>query len=243
MRGLRAWFVRLGSAFKKRRDDQEFAEELEAHLQMHAEDNLRSGMTAEEGRRQAVIKLGGVEQTKERYRERRSLPQLEMLSQDIRYGARMLVKNPGFTVVAVLTLALGIGANTAIFSLVDGVLLRPLPYAEPERLAIFLQSYPSVGLNRWGISQFLFASFREQARSFERSAAHTSAGLALTGLEEPVRLQAAYVTAGFFEVLGVNPALGRAFLPEEDVPGKNVVCILSDGLVAQPIWQRPTHHG
>ncbi|MGH9793352.1 MAG: ABC transporter permease, partial [Candidatus Acidiferrales bacterium] len=150
--------------------------------------------------------------------------------QDLKYGVRMLARQRGFTAAATLTLALGIGANTAIFSLVDGILLRPLPYPEPERLVIFLQSYPSVGLNRWGISQFLFASFREQARSFERSAAHTSGGLNLTGVEEPVRLQAAYVTAGFFEVLGANPTLGRVFLPEEDVPGKNTVCILSDGL-------------
>jgi putative ABC transport system permease protein len=155
---------------------------------------------------------------------------METLWHDVKYGVRMMAKSPGFTLVAVLTLALGIGANTAIFSLVDGVLLRPLPYAEPERLVIFLQSYPSVGLNRWGISQFLFASFREQAQSFERSAAHTTRDLTLSGIEEPVRLQATYVTAGFFKVLGVNPAQGRTFQPEEDAPGKNAVCILSDGL-------------
>ena len=149
---------------------------------------------------------------------------------DIRYALRALAASPGFTIAAVLTLALGIGANTAIFSLVDGILLRPLPYPEPERLVVILQSYPSVGLPRWGISQFLFASFREQSRSFERTAAHTGAGLTLTGLGEPVRLRGAYVTAGFFEVLGVQPAQGRSFLAEEDVPRKNVVCVLSDRL-------------
>jgi predicted permease len=230
MRGLRAWLVRLAGLFRREEGEREMAEEIESHLQMHIDDNVRAGMTLEEARRQALIKLGGVEQTKENYRERRSLPLLETLGQDIRFGIRQLRKNPGFTAVAVLTLALGIGANTAIFSLVDGILLRPLPYAEPERLVTFLQSYPSVGLNRWGISQFLFANFREQARSFERSAAHTGVGLTLTGLDEPVRLRGAYVTAGFFEVLGVNPARGRVFLPEEDVRGKNIVCILSDRL-------------
>jgi len=230
MRWLRAMLMRLSALFRKERGDRELAEEIESNLQLHIEENLRRGLTAEEARRQALIKLGRVEQTKELYRERYRLRIVETLWQDVRFGARMLRKSPGFTVVAVLTLALGIGANTAMFSLADGILLRPLPYAEPERLVVFLQSYPSVGLTRWGISQFLFAQFREQTRSFERSAAHSSAGINLTGLDEPLRLQAAYVTAAFFEVLGVPPALGRAFRPEEDVPGKNIVCILSDRL-------------
>jgi predicted permease len=230
MRRLRAWVFRLGGLFRGERAERELAEELESHLQMHIEDNVRAGMAPEEARRQALIKLGGVEQTKEGYRERRSLPLLETLWPDVRFGARQLSKNLGFTAAALLTLALGIGANTAIFSLVDGILLRPLPYPEPERLVVILQSYPSVGLPRWGISQFLFASFREQSRSFERTAAHTGAGLTLTGLGEPVRLRGAYVTAGFFEVLGVQPAQGRSFLAEEDFPRKNVVCVLSDRL-------------
>lgn len=230
MRRLRAFFLRMGGLFNKETRDHEFSAELEAHLQMHIEDNLRSGMNVEEARRQAILKLGGVDQVKEQYRERGGILFLESLWQNLRFALRMLGKNPGFTTVVVLTLALGMGANTAIFSLVDGVLLRPLPYQEPERLVVFLQSYPSVGLSRWGISQYLFASFREQTRSFERSAALSTSGVNLSGMEEPVRLQATYVTAGFFEVLGVNPALGRAFLPEEDSPGKNVVCILSDRL-------------
>ena len=230
MRTLRAWLVRLGGLFGGERGERELADELESHVQMHIDDNLRAGMSREEARRQALIRLGGLEQAKERYRERRGLPLLETLGLDVRFGARQLRKHPAFTAAAALTLALGIGANTAIFSLVDGVLLRPLPYPEPGRLVVVLQSYPSIGLGRWGISQFLFASFRDQARSFERMAAHTETGLTLTGLDAPVRLQGAYVTAGFFEVLGVQPAQGRSFLPEEDVPGKNVVCILSDRL-------------
>ncbi len=163
-----------------------------------------------------------------RYRKGTARLLLDCFWQDLRFGARMLVKNPGFTTIVVLTLALGIGANTAIFSLVNDILLRPLPYPEPERLAIFRQSYPSVGLESWGLSQFLFASLRDQTSSFARSAAFTTGGLDLSGLDEPVRLQAAHVTAGLFEVLGVNPALGRTFVPEEDVPGQNVVCIVSD---------------
>ena len=208
--------------------EREMDEELLFHLEKQVEQHVRAGMQPEAARRQALIDMGGAEQVKEQVREARSGSLLETVWRDLRFGARTLRRNPGFTVVAVLTLALGIGANTAIFSLVHGILLRPLPYEQPDRLVIFLQSYPSIGLERWGVSQFLFAQFREQARSFERAAAYTTAGLNLAGLEEPVRLEAAYITAGFTEVLGVRPALGRAFKPEEDVRGMNAVCILSD---------------
>ena len=155
------------------------------------------------------------------------------LKNDLHYGLRLLVRNPGFSAVAVLTLALGIGVTTAIFSLVNGILLRPLPYPQSERLVRLLQAYPEKGLDSWRLSQANFASYRDQSTVFSSVAAYATSGMNLTGLPTPERLQAAKVTGDFFKVLGVDPMMGRSFVPEEDVPGKNHVCVLSYGF-----WQR-----
>jgi len=155
------------------------------------------------------------------------------LKQDIRFGFRQLRKRPAFTAVAVLTLALGIGVTTAIFSLTSGILLRSLPYHEPERIVRLLQAYPEKGLDIWRLSPANFATYRDRATAFSSTAGYWVTGVNRTGIPKPERLQAAKVTADFFKVMGVDPLLGSTFRPEHDVPGKNTVCVLSYGF-----WQR-----
>ncbi len=155
------------------------------------------------------------------------------LIQDLRYGVRILLKQPGFTLVAVITLALGIGANTAIFSLVNSILLRPLPFRDPDRVVRLIQASPKLGLATWGVSQADFAAYRDQNRSFESVAIYTNAATNLTGIGEPERLPVTNVTADFFKVFGVSPRLGRTFVEGEDAPGKNLVCVISHAF-----WQR-----
>jgi predicted permease len=152
---------------------------------------------------------------------------------DVRYAFRMFAKNPAFTFVALLTLALGIGANTAIFSLVNSILLRPLPYRDPDQLVRMIQASPKLGLSAWPLSQTDFAVYREQNRSFESMAIHSTGGANLTGDGEPERVPVSNVTADFFKVLGVNPVAGRTFQEGEDTPGRNSVCVISYGF-----WQR-----
>jgi len=229
MRQLRAWFLRLGGLFHKERRDRELAEELESHLQMHIEDNLRSGMTPEEARRQALIKLGGLEQTKESYRDRRGLPSLESFFQDIRYGLRGLRRNPGFTAVAVLTLALGIGGTVVVFSLLEAVLLRPLPYSQPERLFRLLTVEAKSQSAMEASSYPDFRDWQRQSHTFEAMAAYEFLSFNLTGTAEPERLEGLAITPGLFATLGIRPVLGREFAPDDD----ERVAVLS-----YELWQR-----
>src|SRR5437667_8780707 len=232
MRKLREWILRFGGLFNKQRKDRDLDDEIESHLQLHIEDNLRLGMTPEEARREALIKLGGVESTKEAYRQQRGLPMLETLWQDIRYGARMMRKTPGFTAVAVLTLALGIGANTAVFSVINATLLRPFPYENPERLIILQERNAGGGLQ--DASYLNFADWRSQSASFESMAAQRGGeSFNFSGAGEPERLQGQIVSANFFQTLGIRPFRGRDFVAEDDRPGAVPVTILSYGF-----WQR-----
>jgi putative ABC transport system permease protein len=239
MRRLRAWCLRFAGLFHKEQLDCELAEELESHLQLHIEDNLRAGMSPAEARRQAHLKLGGIEQTKEKYRARRGIPLLESVLQDLRFGVRMLRKNPGFTAVAVLTLALGIGANTAIFSVVNAVLLRPLPFPEADRLTMIWHTPPRKsfpGVARFVVSPANYLDWRSQNHVFDQMAAIGFRGFNLTGMGQPESVTAATVSADFFSVLRVQPSAGRGFVTEDDQPGGGNVVVVSHAF-------RQSHYG
>jgi len=230
MRTLRGWLLRLGGMFGKERRERELASEIESHLQLHIEDNLRSGMGPEEARRNALIKLGGIEQTKENYRDRRSLPLLETSFQDLRFGFRMLRKSPGFTAVAVLTLALGIGANTAIFSIVNSVVLRPLPYKDSSRIVTFhtkTAMFPSFTLP---LSWPAFQEIRGQITPLEESAAFWETDRTLTGGDHPEVLSVTGVSSGFFEELGARAVLGHLLSEQDHNSGQDRVAVISNAL-------------
>jgi putative ABC transport system permease protein len=219
--------------FNRSRRDRELAAELESHVQLHIDDNLRAGMTPDEARRQAHVALGGLEQTKERYRDRRELPPVETLLRDVQFGTRILLRKPGFTAGAVLTLALGIGANSAIFSVVYAVLLRPLPFQDPDRLVSIEKQNPARGWTRNNISSVEFLEWQRSARAFSALAAFAASSCVLTGAGEPEELPCEIAEGHLFDVLGVRPVRGRAFVPEEDRIEGEGAAILSYGL-----WQR-----
>jgi predicted permease len=231
MRRLRALLLRFSGLFRNSQQSREFAEEMESHLFAHIEDNLRLGMNAGEARRQALIKLGGMQQVKESYQQRGSLPLLETLWSDIRFAARTLRKNAGFTVVAVATLALGIGGNTAIFSMVNGVLLNPLPFPDPDRLVTLHESKPN--FEQGSISYPNFLDWQRDNRTFSSMAVSRRYAFSLTGRGEAEQVKAEFVTADFFPLLGVNPILGRTFTQSEEQPGAGPVALISEGL-----WRR-----
>jgi len=236
MRGLRILVYRLGGLFQRSRRDHELDEEIESNLQLQISDNIAAGMSADDARRQALIKLGGIDQTKEAYREQRGLPLLDSLSQDLSYAARVLRKSPGYTSVAVLTLALGIGANAAIFSIVYGVLLQPLPYKDPGRLVVVNETKKGPGWSGFamlGVSPPDFHAFRERNRSFEKVAAYSPGSMVVRIGQQSERVDSLQATHELFSVLGREPMLGRSFRADEEIAGNNHVVVISWRL-----WQK-----
>jgi putative ABC transport system permease protein len=205
-------------------------EEIRSHLEMEEQENLESGMPPEEAHYAALRRFGNVTLAQERSREMWGWDSIETLWQDLRYGVRMLRKNPGFTAVAVLTLALGIGANTAIFSVVDAVLLRPLPFKDPGRLVMVWATWAKRGEQRVTVSPANFADWKEQSKTLENMTAMWSNGSLITVNGEPTAIPAMRVTSDFFDLLGVRPARGRVFSPEEQAHRGFRVAILSDSL-------------
>ena len=217
---IRSW-VR---ATKRRPEmEQEMDTELQFHMEAYATDLVRSGVPHEEAMRCSRLEFGGVERTKEECRDARGVGFIETFLQDLKYGARTLRKSPGFTIIAALTLALGIGANTAIFSLVDGILLRPLPYSNPEQLVSVKGTYPKGG----------FVAMREHLHTMDVAAYSEDHEFNLTGYGEAVRLPGTLVSAEMFSMLGARPELGQTFYPGEDGAGQDNFVVLSHAL-----WQQ-----
>ena len=226
-------FFRLRSLFRRNTVEAELDDELRFHFEQQVEKSIRSGMTRGEARRQARLSVGGIDQVKEECREARGVQHLENLLHDLRYGWRMLVKKPVFTIVAVLTLALGVGANTAIFSIVDAVLLRSLPYRDPDRLVRIFFNEPGVGLRDVRFSKPELDDLQTRAGVFEDVTPIFEGSENLTGAGQPERLEGVNGSFSYFSMLGVTPQIGRLFGPQDFAPGFASEVVISDGL-----WHR-----
>lgn len=233
MKSLRRFFARLFNFVSGNRTEQRLREEMEDHLAQQTEDNLRAGMPAAEARRQALLKFGAVGAVREQYHAEVSLPFIETLLRDLRYAVRQLVGSPGFASISILTIALGIGATTAIYSVIDAVLLHPLPYPESDQLVRIEDDLPGLGVQNVGMS---FPEWRDLESSgiFQSVAiAGTGASVNLTGNALPLRLNFKQVMPNYFTLLGVDAQLGRTFDPHDTTPGYNLEVVISDGL-----WRR-----
>jgi putative ABC transport system permease protein len=226
----RTWNRVLGSLFR-RNNDADLTEELDSHIQLLTEENIRRGLPPDEAHRRARLQFGSVESAKESYRDQRGLPALDIFVQDLRYAMRGIRKNPGFAAVAILSLAIGIGANTAIFSLVSAVLLRPLAYKEPQRLFAAGELLPHMfGQNPVGVNPTHAQAWAKQCPSLEHVALMRSNRVDLGAGGEPVSVRGADVSHNLFTLFGVEPILGRTFLAEEEQDGNHRVVILSESL-------------
>ena len=219
---------RIRALFRHRTVERELDEELRFHFDREVEKYMKRGLSEEEAKRQARLLFGGHEQVKENCRDAQGTSFIELTLDDTKYAIRQLFLNPTFALVMILTLALSIGANSAIFSVVDGVLLKKLPYPQPEHLVrIFLssQQYPKFPLNPWD-----FLDFRARNHSFETIAAFTRGDVQISGDGEPVKLNGFGITSGYFRVLGLRPEIGREFDFQAEIPGNGLQVIISDRL-------------
>lgn len=228
---LRAFATRIVSAFRPReRGQEEFDRELSSHLEFLTQENLEKGMSPEEAARAARVRLGGFAQLKEINRELRGLPLLDALAQDVRYAVRVLGKNPGFTTICILTLALAIGLNTAIFSVVYAVVLKPLPYPRAAELYNVFQQSERDATTQTGMSYLNMNDLRDQSGVFRGLAGVIAHELTLTGRGEPYIVSTADVTPDFFNVFEQQAILGRSFAPEDGKPGAAPTVILNEAL-------------
>ena len=222
---FRAWLGILPS----RRADENLRDEIAFHLEMQVQENLRRGMTAEEATRRARIMLGGVDQTTEVVRDGRPLQMFTTLMQDVRYAMRLIRRGPGFAAVTVATIALGIGANTAIFSVVNGVLLRPLPFPQPDRLVRLYLANPAQNISDGTLSVPDLDDWRSRSRAFSSLAGYSAFPIIHTRDADPAEVQSAFVVGDFFGTLAVPALAGRA-LTEADIQHKARNVVVSERL-------------
>ncbi|HTZ58116.1 MAG TPA: ABC transporter permease [Acidobacteriaceae bacterium] len=241
---MKSFFVeslnRMRSFFRKGSLDRDLNAEMAAHLEMAMEENVQNGMSEEEARRQARVQFGGVQQARELHHESRGLPWLDVLMQDLRFSFRTLGRERGFTLIAVLILALGIGANIAVFSVVDTILLRPLPFPNSQQLVRIVEKNPTSGESSKTYSADATQDFQQQNQSFQSVSGYFAFtgpdNFKLIGSGQPLPVTGILVADGFFETLGVQPAAGRLFRSEEYVQHARPVVLLS-----YPFWKREFH--
>ena len=225
MRFLRAWLLRFKGLFQKAARERELADELESHLQLHIDDNLRAGMSPAEARRVAIMRLGGVDSTKEAYRDRSTIPLVENLVQDLRFTFRQLRKNPAFTITATIMVALGIGASVAIFAFVDAALIKPLPYKDPTHLLFVTETTPEIPRANFSYPDYL--DWKKLNKVFDSLDVFNQRGYLMTTADRVENVIGARVSDGFFRTLGIAPVLGRDFYTGEDLPAAPNTLILS----------------
>src|ERR1700758_2653193 len=232
MRFLRRFFIRLSNSTAGRRADQRLQEEMAEHLALQTEENLRAGMSPAEARRQAALKLGAAQAIREHHHAEQGLPLAENFLFDLRYAFRMLHRSRGFSLIAIATMALGVGATTAIYSVIDATLLHPLPYPQPSELVRIEANLPGVGAQDVSVSIPEWKDL-ENSGIFQYVALDFFGSSNLTGSTQPTRIAAKVVTPNYFAMLGVGAQLGRTFDPGDKTPGFNLEVVISDGL-----WKR-----
>src|SRR5262245_30206159 len=232
MSSVRQLVVRLAAAFGWRRADADLQSEIQTHLDALADEHVRRGMSSHDAKLAARRDFGGVAQMSERYRDQRGLPALDDLLMDLRYAFRLARKNPGFATVAILLLAIGIGANTALFSVVNAVLLRPLPYANADRLLSLNARTPARPVSLLGYQEYRL--LREQSSSLEAVGLWLTQSVNLTGGATPERITGNFVTASCFDTLGLRAERGRLFTETEAEPGRAVPVVV----ISHTFWQR-----
>jgi predicted permease len=233
---LRSCLSRIAAVVQRKKLDAELDEDVRMHLQLAADENVRRGMSADQAMAAAKRDFGNVERMKEDYRQERGLPLLEVIARDVRFSLRSLRRTPLFAAVAILTVGIGIGANTAIFSVVHGILTKRLPYADADRLSQLVLSRPQQNLERMPLSLADYLDWRDQNSAYDRVAAYGNQLFNITGDGDVEQVQGAVTTSEFFDVLGVRAASGRTFLPAEDQPGTAPAAVISHSL-----WQRRFH--